>query len=80
MIVAPSNRGDTSADAEPEHGWRNAAKRRMREIARHAGAPWPDFDVLFVAKRALTDASYSKVSGAVEKALRELDLGKPDAQ
>lgn len=60
--------------------WRNAAKRRMREIARHLDAPWHDFDVLFVAKRSLTDGSYSKVFSATERALRELDLVEPDAR
>lgn len=60
--------------------WRNAAKRRMREIARQLGAPWAGFDVLFVAKRALTDASYSKVSSTTAKTLQELDLRKPDAR
>ena len=41
--------------------WRNKAKRRMREIAREAGAPWDGYDVVFIAKKRLTEEMYSKV-------------------
>ncbi|WP_139651391.1 ribonuclease P protein component [Raoultibacter phocaeensis] len=49
--------------------WRNRAKRRMRAICRELGGPWPDYDVIFLAKRQTTQAKYSKVLGACEKAL-----------
>lgn len=58
--------------------WRNAAKRRMRELARQVNAPWPGYDVLFVAKRAVTDASYSKVLTATKDTVGKSVLGKMD--
>lgn len=59
--------------------WRNAAKRRMRELVRQLGGPWPGFDMLFIAKRSLTEASYSKVVCATAKTLEDLDMGKSNA-
>ena len=41
--------------------WRNATKRRLRSVAREIGAPWPGYDVVFVAKRATMGQMYSKV-------------------
>ena len=55
--------------------WRNAAKRRLREVCREIGGPWPGYDVVFIAKSSTTSASYSTVckqcSGLVSQALRE---------
>lgn len=56
--------------------WRNAAKRRMREIARQIGAPWVGYDVLFIAKRGITSVSYSKVLEATKDTMSRADLGK----
>ncbi len=50
--------------------WRNAAKRRMRAICRDLGGPWDGYDVIFLAKSSLPDASYSKVLKACEKTVR----------
>ena len=41
--------------------WRNAAKRRMRAICRDAGGPWTGYEVIFLAKSGLMDASYHAV-------------------
>lgn len=41
--------------------WRNRAKRRLREIFHHSGMNWADLDILFIAKKPLTEESYSKV-------------------
>ena len=41
--------------------WRNKAKRRMRAIARDLNVSWENKDVIFLAKKPLTVASYSKV-------------------
>lgn len=41
--------------------WRNAAKRRMRALCHDLGGPWPDLNVLFIANRKTTKATYSKV-------------------
>ena len=49
--------------------WRNSAKRRMREISRELGAPWEGFDVVFLAKKRTTRASYSKVLQACKKSV-----------
>lgn len=54
--------------------WRNTAKRRMREIARQLGGPWPGYDVLFVAKRGIERASYSKVLFAVKNTIENSGL------
>ena len=54
--------------------WRSAAKRRMREVCRACGGPWPCSDVIFLAKSAVTRADYSKVLTACAKALERADL------
>lgn len=54
--------------------WRNAAKRRMREICREVGGPWPGYDVIFLAKASLTSASYSKVLEACLRTFRNSDM------
>ncbi|MCI2240905.1 ribonuclease P protein component [Adlercreutzia faecimuris] len=58
--------------------WRNAAKRRMREVCRALGGPWPGYDVIFLAKSSLTDASYSKVLKACDKAVAGSCLGEAE--
>jgi len=40
---------------------RNKAKRRMREAARQAQAPWEGFDVVLVAREAIVDVEFSKI-------------------
>lgn len=55
--------------------WRNSSKRRMREVCRALGGPWPGYDVIFLAKSSLTDASYSKVLKACDKAVAHSCLG-----
>ncbi len=47
--------------------WRNAAKRRMREICRELGGPWPNIDVVFLAKKKTTKLTYSKVLEVCKK-------------
>lgn len=54
--------------------WRNKAKRRMREICRACGGPWNTFDVVFLAKKSLTENSYSKVLEACEKAIKRAGI------
>lgn len=58
--------------------WRNKAKRRMRALCHDLGGPWPGYDVIFLAKSSLTDASYSKVLKACDKTLKHsfLDGGE----
>lgn len=57
--------------------WRNQAKRRLRAVCRDIGGPWPGFDVVFIARLATTQASYSTVckqcSNLIAQALGECD-------
>ena len=41
--------------------WRNKAKRRMREACRELGGPFPGYDVAFVARKNVTEHSYSDI-------------------
>ena len=50
--------------------WRNAAKRRMRALARDLGGPWPEYDVVFLARKKVTSAQYSEMITYCQKALR----------
>lgn len=54
--------------------WRNSAKRRLRAVCREVGGPWPEHDVLFLAKRPLLDLNYSRVRTDVELLLRRAHL------
>lgn len=47
--------------------WRNKAKRRMRALCHDLGGPWPGLNILFIANRKTTQASYSKVLAACKK-------------
>lgn len=50
----------------------------MREVCRQIGGPWPGLDVIFLARPALTQATYSKVLTALEKAIaRIIDEEQP---
>ena len=59
--------------------WRNRAKRRLREICRTIGGQKPGLDIVFIAKRKINDASYSKVLEAcqelVNRAVLEMTEG-----
>ena len=49
--------------------WRNRAKRRMRELCRDLGGPWEGYEVIFLAKSSVAEATYSKVLSACRNAL-----------
>ena len=38
--------------------WRNKAKRRMRAVCKDIGGPWENLDVVFLAKKKVTEAQY----------------------
>ena len=38
--------------------WRNRAKRRMRGVCHVVGGPFPGYDVIFLARRNVADASF----------------------
>lgn len=54
--------------------WRNAAKRRMREIYRTLEGDWKKYDLLFIARSSILNASYSKVLNACDKTLNEFEI------
>ena len=59
--------------AGKKHGgavWRNRAKRRMRAVAHEMGAPWPGYDVVFIAKPTTTIHKYSKVLQQAESLMQ----------
>lgn len=52
--------------------WRNSAKRRMRAVCQDINIQWPGYDVIFLAKRGILSASYSKVVTLCKEGLSEL--------
>ncbi len=52
--------------------WRNRAKRRMRALCYDLGGPWPEIDVVFLAKRKTNTASYSKVLEECRKSIADI--------
>ena len=52
--------------------WRNSAKRRMRAVCQELGGPWNGYDVIFLAKKSILEAPYSKVKNSCELALSGL--------
>ncbi|MBE6464792.1 MAG: ribonuclease P protein component [Eggerthellaceae bacterium] len=55
--------------------WRNRAKRRMRAVCKDIGGPWQGLDVVFLAKKSITEAQYIdllKSCAAIENKFKEL--------
>jgi ribonuclease P protein component len=50
--------------------WRNRAKRRMRSLCRDINAPYAGYDLVFLARSSVNEASYSKMLENVRKALK----------
>lgn len=55
--------------------WRNRAKRRMRAVCHDLGGPWPNLDVIFLAKGSLCRVPYDKVLQTCGAATRRLASG-----
>jgi ribonuclease P protein component len=54
---------------------RNRIKRRMREVIRlHMSQIKPGFDLVFIARQPLNQASYAEIEQLLEKLLKESDL------
>jgi len=56
--------------------WRNASKRRMREICRIIEGPWDGYDVVFVAKQRILKEPFSVVKDAAKQAIIQQLLKK----
>lgn len=56
--------------------WRNAAKRRMREIYRANSSLMAGKDILFIARGSIMDASYSKVLSTCEQTMKRISHEK----
>ena len=51
--------------------WRNAAKRRMRELCRYLHGPWQNYDVIMLAKGNIMTTQYWDIVDVCQKALRK---------
>jgi ribonuclease P protein component len=49
--------------------WRNRAKRRMRALCKELQGPFAGYDVLFVARRSVNEASFEEMKQKTEHAL-----------
>jgi len=54
--------------------WRNRAKRRMRGVCSSVGGPFPGYDVVFLARRGVADASFEEMVSHVQKALKRAKI------
>ena len=49
--------------------WRNKAKRRMRALCRDLNGPFPGYDVVFLARKNVTESNYANMLSNLKKAL-----------
>lgn len=54
--------------------WRNRAKRRMREVCREVGGPFPGYDVAFVARKGIAEYPYCEIVDHVRGSLEKQGL------
>ena len=54
--------------------WRNKAKRRMREACREIGGPFPDYDVVFVARKRTTDSKFDDMLCHLKECIERVGL------
>jgi ribonuclease P protein component len=60
---------------------RNRIKRRMREATRQrAGQIEPGFDLVFIARQAINQASYADIERHLEQLLKESELLKSEGR
>jgi ribonuclease P protein component len=58
---------------------RSRAKRLMREAARQTGAPWPGFDMVFVAREKALQASLGVVVEDMLRVQKKLNLSNKES-
>lgn len=51
--------------------WRNRAKRRMRSVYRETIPQFESYDVVFLAKKSVNEADYSKLVNNVKRAMKK---------
>ena len=54
--------------------WRNRAKRRMRALCMEVGGGFPGYDVVFLARKTVTDAPYGKMLARLRGALSKAGI------
>lgn len=54
--------------------WRNRAKRRMRALCFEAGGAFPGYDVIFLARKTVTEAPFDKMSARLKAALSKAGI------
>lgn len=54
--------------------WRNRAKRRMRALCRDLYGPFEGYDVAFVARRTVNEASFCAMKDTVRPALLKMGI------
>ncbi len=55
--------------------FRNSARRRMRALCRDLEGPWPELDVIFLAKPSIVSVSYNKALKVCDHTLQRFVLG-----
>lgn len=56
--------------------WRNSAKRRMRAVCHDLKGPWHSYNIVFLAKSNICEATYSKVLTTCDEALKKAGIKK----
>lgn len=54
--------------------WRNRAKRRMRAIYKELQEPFYGFDIVFMARKPINQASFKEMLSNSSKAIKKLDI------
>lgn len=55
---------------------RNRIRRLLREMVRALGGPWPGYDVLIVARKALLRSELGEAQREIGRLLRDLEVPK----
>lgn len=54
--------------------WRNRAKRRMRSLCFDLGGPFPELDVVFLARNTINDLPYEELLDNARHALSKFEV------
>jgi ribonuclease P protein component len=56
--------------------WRNRAKRRMRGLCNDIGGPFPNWDVVFIARKGIEGVPYDEMKSQILNALNKARIVK----